>query len=81
MDQSFFETHTLGQIKGMVASYLRGGNRRTSTLPQIDGVVRRAKDNRIASAKIGSTVMEAVLASPNRFSSKAEEVKQRFAQA
>ncbi len=77
----FFESHTLAQIKGMVTSYLRGGNRRTSTLPQIDGLVCRARDNRIAPAKITSAVLEGVLASPNRFSKKAEDLKRRFAEA
>jgi hypothetical protein len=72
------QRHTVAQIRGMVASYLRGGKRRNSTLEEIDGVKRRAEQNGITPIETNAAISAAILMSPNWASAKAEQLRRRY---
>ncbi len=65
-------------IAGMVASYLRGGSTRKSTLATIDGAKRRLESCRLTPQEIRAAISAGRDRSPRHDSPEAEIITKRY---
>ncbi len=79
MENAIYEW-ALAELKGMLSSSLRSGTMGKSTLPQIDGIIRRVRSYGASEIEVKEAIAAGIDQSPNRTSAEADELRKRYLQ-